>query len=134
MAKGLALATSHLDSMMAGRISDFDTQLAPTFRYEYLPPVMGQGPPQARRWHDLLFSIYRTWRYEIEDANELGSDLVLRVRFVGEDPVEPENTPAYFEDTSMMQFSISGERLTSCNAAYLPFEAHHLDDVRAGFS
>lgn len=133
MTEGLALATRHLDSMMARRVADFETQLAASFRYEYLPPVMGQGPAQARRWCDLLFSIYRTWRYEIEDANELGPELVLRVRFVGEDPVEPDNTPAYFEDTSVMQFSLSGARLMSCNAVYLPFEAHTLDASHAGF-
>lgn len=57
MTTGLALVKSHLDSMMWGRVADFEWQLAPSFRYEYLPPIMGQGPVQARRWHDLLVSI-----------------------------------------------------------------------------
>lgn len=134
MAAGLLLVTSHLDSMMARQVEDFDRQLAPTYRYEFLPPILGEGPIQARRWHDLLFSIYRHWRYEIEDANEFGAEVVVRVRFVGEDPIEPAHTPAYFEDTSLMRFSISGARLTACNALYLPFDAHARDEANAGFS
>ena len=105
-------------------VEDFERQLAPTFRYRYLPPILGEGPVQARRWHDLLRSIYRTWRYEAEDGHDADGVVALRVTFYAEDPPEPEHTAPRFEDSVLFQFEIENGRLAGCDAAYLPFEEH----------
>ncbi len=121
---GLTLVRAHFESFVAGDVDDFDSQLTPAFRYEYLPPILGAGPAQARRWRDILFRIYKVWRFEIVDAAERGDDVLLRVDWSGSDPVEPEHSPAIFEDTAVFVFTLEQGRLSSCNACYLDFNDH----------
>lgn len=123
MVSGTALVRAHLDSFMDGRLKDFDWQLATSFRYKYLPPVMGSGPAQARRWRKILFSIYRDWSYQISDEREDKDGVALRVAFIGVDPVEPHDTATCFYDTCVLKYELAGSRISGCDATYLPFGA-----------
>ena len=122
MRAGLTIARAHFESFVAGRTEDFSNQLSPTFRYNYLPPIMGAGPVQARRWCELLYSIYRSWRFEITDEHEADGEVIMRVNWHGWDPVEPEVTAPDFYDCAIFNFRVGGGLLTSCTACYLDFD------------
>ena len=122
MRAGLKIARAHFESFVAGRTEDFYTQLSPTFRYNDLPPIMGEGPVQARRWRELLYSIYRNWRFEITDEHEADGEVIMRINWHGWDPVEPEVTAADFYDCAIFNFRVGGGLLTGCTACYLDFD------------
>ena len=122
MRAGLKIARAHFESFVAGRTEDFYTQLSPTFRYNYLPPIMGEGPVQARRWRELLYSIYRNWRFEIVDEHEADGEVIMRIKWHGWDPVEHEVTAADFYDCAIFNFRVGGGLLTGCTACYLDFD------------
>lgn len=124
MTPGVDLAKAHFDSIVAGRVADFDRQLTSTFRYEFLPPVMGAGPVQVRRWRDVLFSIYQSWAYTITDAHEAKDSVVVRVDWHGFDPAEPSVTAPDFFDVAVFVFTIEDGRLSFCTASYLDYEDH----------
>ncbi len=123
MTPGVRLVKAHFDSMLSGQWEEFDAQLSPTFRYAFLPPVMGEGPPQAKRWSALLLSIYRTWSFDIIEAHESKEGVTLRIEWFGTNPTDGD-TPAVFHDTTMFMFTLSEGRLATCNATYLDFEEH----------
>ena len=124
MTPGVTLAKAHFDSIVAGRVADFDAQLTSTFRYDFLPPVMGAGPVQVRRWRDVLFSIYRSWSYQITDSHEDAHSAVVRVNWRGSDAVEPDATAPDFFDVAVFAFTLERGRLASCSASYLEYEEH----------
>lgn len=123
MTQGLALVRAHFDSFMAGHVDDFQHQLTPKFRYRFLPPVLGEGPAQARRWRDILFSLYRDWGFELESGHEENGLVFARVSFVGLEPAS-DDLASYFYDATLFEFDVTDSRLAGCNAMYLPFDAH----------
>jgi hypothetical protein len=124
MADGVELVRAHFESFADGRAADFESQLTPHFRYNYLPPVLGAGAVQSRRWMDLLHRIYATWRFEIIDAHEQNNQVVVRAEWWGSDPVEPQDSPAVFHDTGLFVFRVENGRLAEYSAGYLDFSEH----------
>lgn len=124
MADGVELVRAHFESFASGRSADFNRQLTPHFRYNYLPPVLGEGAVQARRWMDLLHRIYATWRFEIIDAHQEDDQVIVRTEWWGSDPVEPKDSPQMFHDTALFVFHIENGKLAACSAEYLDFSEH----------
>jgi hypothetical protein len=122
MIAGRLLVKAHLESLMAGRFEDFERQLQPTFRYRHLSAFLGEGPTQARRWRNVMFSIYRHWDFEIEDDHDDGENVVVRFHFSASDPVEPEHSPAVYESVAVLQYEVQDGRLAWCNALHLDYE------------
>lgn len=123
MTSGMALALvhAHLQSFTNGNVEDFDQQLDANFRYAFLPPVMGLGPVHARRWRQMMFSIYREWDYEIIDQHENGDQAILRMEWRASGPVDPDNTPSEFRDTAIAVYRIANCKLIECSASYLDY-------------
>lgn len=128
MRSGAALVLAHLKAFEHTCADPFDDQLTADFVYRYLPPVLGSGPILARRWRKILHRVYRSWCCEISEIDQAGDDVLVRARWTGADPVEPDVTPAEFVDTCLFRFEMREGRLSACDALYLDH------DDRAPFS
>lgn len=123
MSGGLPLVRAYLDAFLGGRTEEFSRQLAPAFRYSFLPLDYGEGIEQARRWRAFCFSVYRKWQWTITDSSEAGSKVVVWLHFVGSDPAEPD-VPFRCEDTSLLEFEIENGLIVRCEGMHPTLEGH----------
>jgi hypothetical protein len=130
MLAGLTLALAFLRAYEEDTPEVFADQLTADFRFQYLPPVMGAGPMQARRWCALLHSIYRTWRCEVIDASEAEGEILVRAEWSAADPTAPDLATTSV-DTVMFKFTLSGGRLASCDALFADFVEQRDEDAKS---
>lgn len=123
MSTNLALVKAYLDTFMSGRTEEFRRQIAPTFRYDFLPPEYGEGPDQVIRWREFSFSVYRKWQWIITDAFETGAQVVVWLNFIGTDPSEADTISRY-ESSVLLRFEIAGGLIASCSGLNPALEGH----------